>query len=108
MYLSNGSLEEQTAPIASVAGLIATIVQDKQRLKNDLVSWLVRNADAGFGEGIGIRRAVLVVVSEDLEAVSTVLEKAIAEFGSTLYIQHTAMLQQEGISILTKVAGLSC
>ncbi len=39
------------------------------------------------------------MLADDKEAITTVLEKSIGQFGDQLYIKHTPILQQEGRSI---------
>ena len=57
---------------------------------------MIDEPGAGVGDGIGIRRAVVAVLAKDKEAITTVLEKSVNQFGDQLYIKHTAVLQQEG------------
>lgn len=92
-----GLCDSESKPlISAVAGAIAPIVRKSQTRRGHLTEWLTRSTGAGLGEGIGIRRAVLAVVSQDKEAVLGVLERSISQFGDQLYIKHSPILQQEG------------
>lgn len=88
--------DESKRLISAVAGAIAPIVWECQTRRRHITEWLTGPTGAGLGEGIGIRRAVLAVVSQDKEAVLGVLEKSISQFGDQLYIKHSPILQQEG------------
>lgn len=93
-----GQLDSSASPaVSAVAGIIRAIVQNDEFLVAHLVSWCTASAGAGLGDGVGIRRAVLAVLAEK-DAVTTVLERSLNQFGDQLYIKHTAILQQEGWS----------
>lgn len=82
--------------VSAVAGAISSIINhDPDRLAY-LVEWLTGSSGAGLGDSIGIRRAVVAVVSQDRDSIVSVLEKSIAQFGDQLYVKHSPMLQQEG------------
>ncbi|KAK4180776.1 telomere length regulation protein-domain-containing protein [Triangularia setosa] len=81
--------------VAAVAEALRSIIGESGSLKNYLVEWLTSSSGAGLGEGVGIRRAVLAVVSQSRDAIVTVLEKSLCQFGDQLYIKHSPMLQQE-------------
>lgn len=88
---------EESKPIVSaVAGAIKSIIGESTSLKNYLVEWLTSSSGAGLGEGVGIRRTVLAVVSQNRDDIVAVLEKSLSQFGDQLYIKHSPMLQQEG------------
>ncbi|KAK3354329.1 telomere length regulation protein-domain-containing protein [Neurospora tetraspora] len=81
--------------VSAVAGAISSIINhDPDRLAY-LVEWLTGSSGAGLGDSIGIRRAVVAVVSQDRDSIVSVLEKSIAQFGDQLYVKHSPMLQQE-------------
>lgn len=61
-----------------------------------MLEWLTGSSAAGLGEGVGIRRAVLAVVSQHRDDIVAVLEKSLSQFGDQLYIKHSPLLQQEG------------
>ncbi|KAK1755370.1 DNA replication checkpoint protein tel2 [Echria macrotheca] len=81
--------------ISAVAAVISSTTSQSQTRKGHLLEWLTSSSGAGVGEGVGIRRAVLAVVSQDRESIVEVLEKSVAQFGDQLYIKHSPMLQQE-------------
>ncbi|KAK4659258.1 telomere binding protein [Podospora pseudocomata] len=87
---------EESKPIVSaVAGAIKSIIGESTSLKNYLVEWLTSSSGAGLGEGVGIRRTVLAVISQNRDDIVAVLEKSLSQFGDQLYIKHSPMLQQE-------------
>lgn len=88
------------AIIAAVAGAISKAVGKDDSRRNQLISWLTGTSGAGLGEGVGIRRAAMAVVSQDRDGIVTVLEKTLNLFGDQLYIKHSPLLQQEGPSAL--------
>lgn len=94
----NGSnpSEEQTI-ISAAAGAIKSFVADDTKYLNHLVTWLTNANGAGLGDTIGIRRAVLAVLSSDRDSIASVFEKSLNQFGDYLYIRHTPVLQQEGM-----------
>jgi hypothetical protein len=92
-----GRCESESNPtIAAVAGVLNAILGKDENGRRHLVEWLTASSGAGLGEGIGIRRAVMAVISQNREDVVNVLEKSLAQFGDQLYIKHSPVLQQEG------------
>ena len=88
---------EETKPlISAVASALNGILNSVDNGKRHLVEWLVGSSGAGLGEGVGIRRAVMAVISQEPENLTAVLEKSLSQFGDQLYIKHSPMLQQEG------------
>ncbi|RYP41667.1 hypothetical protein DL767_000872 [Monosporascus sp. MG133] len=81
--------------IWAATGALKMVVGDGEVRKGHLVSWLTGNPGAGIGDGCAVRRAAVAVLAEDKEAITTVLEKSISQFGDPLYIKHTPILQQE-------------
>ncbi len=84
------------------------MVQDNQLFQEYLISWLTTSSGTSLSDAIGIRRAVLAVISRDRESLAKVLEKAVDQFGDQLYIKHAPMLQQEGVSILPRYFEKRC
>ncbi|KAJ4296139.1 telomere binding protein [Collariella sp. IMI 366227] len=88
---------DDTKPVISaVAGSLSSILASNDNGKRCLVEWLTASSGAGLGEGVGIRRAVLAVISQQRDDLVTVLEKSLSQFGDQLYIKHSPTLQQEG------------
>ena len=88
---------EETKPlISAVAGSLNGILDSVENGKRHLVEWLTGSSGAGLGEGVGIRRAVMAVIAQEPDDLTTVLEKSLGQFGDQLYIKHSPMLQQEG------------
>ena len=93
---SAGPASGQDSTISAVAGVINAVVADQETRKDELISWCTASSGAGLGDGLGIRRAVLAALAKDKDAIATVLEKSLNQFGDELYIKHAAMLQQQG------------
>ena len=83
--------------ISAAAGIIKLLVADDTKHLSSLVTWLTSANGAGLGDTIGIRRAVLTVISSDRDTMAAVFEKSLNQFGDYLYIRHTPILQQEGM-----------
>ncbi|KAG4443717.1 hypothetical protein IFR05_000806 [Cadophora sp. M221] len=81
--------------VGAAAGLINLVVADDEVRKNLLISWLTNSSGAGVGDGIAIRRAVLVALAGNKPDIETILDKSLGQFGDQLYIRHTPTLQQE-------------
>lgn len=87
---------ESAAVISAASGIISAIVRQDPQKTSHLTTWLTGSSGAGLGEGVGIRRAVLAVVSQSRDDMVNVLEKTVEQFGDQLYIKHSPILQQEG------------
>ncbi|KAJ3522171.1 hypothetical protein NM208_g12973 [Fusarium decemcellulare] len=88
---------DDTSPdekVSATAGIIKELVLSDETRRNIIISWCASSSGAGLGDGIGIRRAVIAALSHDRDAITTVLEKSLAQFGDDLYIKHAAILQQ--------------
>ncbi|KAK0656706.1 telomere length regulation protein-domain-containing protein [Cercophora newfieldiana] len=104
--LGNCESAESQAVISAVAGAIKACVGVSEIRRGHLTEWLTGSSAAGLGEGIGIRRAALAVVSQEKDSAVAVLEKSINQFGDQLYIKHSPMLQQEAhAQVLILAAG---
>lgn len=95
--LSGSNPSEEQVVISAAAGIIKSLVTDDTKCLSHLVTWLTSANGAGLGDTIGIRRAVLAVLSSDRDSIATVFEKSLGQFGDYLYIRHTPILQQEGM-----------
>lgn len=105
-YLSRSFLQDlgprSSGPdgrISAAAGLLDAILQKDQARIAHVVSWCCSPSGAGLGDGVGIRRAVVAALASDREAITSVLEKSLNQFGDELYIKHSAIMQQEGRSM---------
>lgn len=87
---------ESRSRISAVAGALKAIVGETEGTRSHLVDWLTSSSGAGLGENVGIRRAVLAVVSQYRDEMVNILEKSLGQFGDQLYIKHSPILQQEG------------
>lgn len=88
--------EESSKIISAAAGVVKAAIGPSENVKKHLVDWLTSSSGAGLGDGIGIRRAVMAVVSQHRDDLMSVFEKSLAQFGDQLYIKHSPVLQQEG------------
>ncbi len=82
--------------ISAVAGTLNGILASNGSGRKHLAEWLTGSSGAGLGEGVGIRRAAMAVISQTKDDLVMVLEKSLGQFGDQLYIKHSPMLQQEG------------
>lgn len=94
--LGTSDTEGSNKMISAVAGAISAITKNDPERVAYLVEWLTGSSGAGFGDSIGIRRAVVAVVSQDRDSIVSVLEKSIAQIGDQLYVKHSPIVQQEG------------
>jgi telomere length regulation protein len=88
--------EADASLVSAAAGYLNLVVKDDDSRKSQLIDWLTSVSGAGTGEGIGIRRAAVAVLSRSKYDAETVLEKSLQQFGDPLYIRHAPSLQQEG------------
>ncbi|KAM0256789.1 hypothetical protein ACHAQJ_004741 [Trichoderma viride] len=82
------------AIISAAAGIIDALVKGNETLNNHLISWCASSSGAGLGDAVGIRRAILAVLAQNKDGITTVFEKSLSQFGDQLYIKHAAILQQ--------------
>ncbi|KAI1486297.1 telomere length regulation protein-domain-containing protein [Biscogniauxia mediterranea] len=98
MYLNSvdtSDLTNDCPTIWAAAGVLKAVIGDSEAQRNNLLAWLTSASGAGTGESCGIRRAAVAVLADDKEAISTLLEKSLNQFGDQLYIRHSPALQQE-------------
>lgn len=95
--LNASNPSEEQRKVSAAAGIIKSLVANETKYLSHLVTWLTSANGAGLGDTIGIRRAVLAVLSSDRDSIATVFEKSLNQFGDYLYIRHTPVLQQEGM-----------
>jgi len=99
-----GWWESDAAAVARVSGVINGISRLDPGFWTVLVEWT--HGAAGVGEGIGIRRAVIAVLSTEggkggfgiqggPQEIKRVLERAMKNFGDSLWIKHTPVQVQE-------------
>lgn len=82
--------------ISAVAGVINEFVANQPKdAVAYLVAWLTNATGAGLGDAVGIRRAALAVLAANKDAIISVFEKSLSQFGDYLYIRHAPILQQE-------------
>lgn len=97
-FLNHLELEDSKPDtlVSAAAAVIQEAVGHDEARKSHLINWCASSSGAGLGDGIAIRRAVLAVLAQDKEAVTTVFERIMSQFGDELYIKHAAILQQDG------------
>ncbi|ATY60644.1 Telomere length regulation [Cordyceps militaris] len=96
-FLKYVSIEDcsDNKTVSSVAGIITMLIKHDPARLSFLVSWCTASSGAGLGDSIGIRRAVLASLATEKDAITSVLEKSLNQFGDQLYIKHAPILQQE-------------
>ncbi|KAF7563475.1 hypothetical protein G7046_g603 [Stylonectria norvegica] len=96
-FLNRLQLDDATPneTVSAAAEVIKAAVGGDEMRKHHLINWCASSSGAGLGDGVGIRRAVLAVLGEDKDGITTVLERSLAQFGDELYIKHAAILQQD-------------
>lgn len=95
----NQAADGGTELVSSVAQILTSVVAEDKLRQEHLINWCVSSSGAGLGDAVGIRRAVLAVLSQDKDVIFNVFEKSLSQFGDELYIKHAAILQQEGMFI---------
>lgn len=99
-YLAREYLNQATETVDNVvsaaAQILTSVVAGDRFRQEHLVNWCVSSSGAGLGDVVGIRRAVLAVLSQNKDVIVNVFEKSLSQFGDELYIKHAAILQQEG------------
>ncbi|KAF3016188.1 telomere binding protein [Neopestalotiopsis sp. 37M] len=93
--VSSDKSTEDYPMIWAAAGVLKSVIGASQVRKGHLITWLTDGSGAGLGEDCGIRRAAIAVLGNDKEAITTVLERSLNQFGDQLYIKHSPILQQE-------------
>jgi len=96
--LGNCASPESPAMVSAVASAVDLIVNGASLRVDHLVQWLTAPSGAGAADGVGIRRAVLAVLSKDMSSMVKVLESSIGQFADKLYLGFTPIVQQEGKS----------
>ncbi|KAJ8059208.1 hypothetical protein OCU04_012179 [Sclerotinia nivalis] len=101
--------QANTSIVSAAAKLISILISENEARKDHLIAWLTNSSGAGIGEGVAVRRAAIVSLSENKKDMETILEKSLSQFGDTLYIRHAPTLQQEvHAQVLLLSAGYVC
>lgn len=87
---------EDVPKISQIAGLLNDIIGSNEDFRDLAVDWLVSPNGGGVGEPIGIRRALVCVLSKDEVMLKGMLEKSLGQFGDKIWIRHTPIMRQEG------------
>lgn len=87
---------EDVPKISQIAGLLNDIIGSNEDFRDLAVDWLVSPNGGGVGEPIGIRRALVCVLSKDEVVLKGMLEKSLGQFGDKIWIRHTPIMRQEG------------
>ncbi|KAL2270238.1 hypothetical protein VTJ83DRAFT_2422 [Remersonia thermophila] len=98
--------ENSKSLISAAAGALASALGPAESASKHLVDWLTSSSGAGLGDGIGIRRAVMAVISQNRDDLMSAFERSLGQFGDQLYIKHSPVLQQEAhAQVLLLAAG---
>lgn len=87
---------EDVPKISQIAGLLNDIIGSNEDFRDLAVDWLVSPNGGGVGEPIGIRRALVCVLSKGEVVLKGMLEKSLGQFGDKIWIRHTPIMRQEG------------
>lgn len=87
---------EDVPKISQIAGLLNDIIGLNEDFRDLAVDWLVSPNGGGVGEPIGVRRALVCVLSKDEVVLKGMLEKSLGQFGDKIWIRHTPIMRQEG------------
>lgn len=90
---------EDAPKISQIAGLLNGIMGSNEDFRDLAVDWLVSPNGGGVGEPIGIRRALVCVLSKGEVVLKGLLEKSLGQFGDKIWIKHTPIMRQEGWSL---------
>jgi telomere length regulation protein len=93
---SPGWPQRDSVLVSAVAKFIDMTFGHEETGRSHLMSWLNNTSGARIGDGIGISRAVLPILSKNKFIIETVFDKSLKQFEDQLYIRHTPILQQEG------------
>lgn len=87
---------EDAPKISQIAGLLNDVIGSNEDFRDLAVDWLVSPNGGGVGEPIGIRRALVCVLSKGEVVLKGLLEKSLGQFGDKIWIRHTPIMRQEG------------
>lgn len=90
---------EDAPKISQIAGLLNDVMGSNEDFRDLAVDWLVSPNGGGVGEPIGIRRALVCVLSKGEVVLKGLLEKSLGHFGDKIWIKHTPIMRQEGWSL---------
>lgn len=104
----------ETNTLAGAAALFFRLSNGSADLRGVLIRWLTGSATSGMGQGISVHRAVIASLAHDerrlyfllsdpntdcqVESMKEVFLSTLSQFGDPLYIRHTPIIQQEGLS----------
>ncbi|KZF26020.1 hypothetical protein L228DRAFT_279274 [Xylona heveae TC161] len=104
--ISTSGQEGSKKSISGCAALITEIIAGNSHLCEDVIGYLIGLAGGGAGEPVGIRRVLISALSSDEDAMQTLLDKSMQQFGDKLYIKHTPTLYQDALAqVVLLVAG---
>lgn len=89
--------QEDAYKISQLAALLSGIIASDNDFRDLAADWLVSPNGGGVGEPIGIRRALVVVLSRDEMVLKELLERSFGQFGDKIWIRHTPIMRQEGL-----------
>lgn len=87
---------EDVPKISQIAGLLNDVIGSNEDFRDLAVDWLISPNGGGVGEPIGIRRALVCVLSKGEVVLKGLLEKSLGQFGDKIWIRHTPIMRQEG------------
>lgn len=92
-----------------MASVIQRLIQEEKSLFDYLIDWLTSTSSGGVGAELGVRRAILAVLFDgnrvsqnsiderkpNIGYGEQVLKRLVDQFGDTIFIQHSPILNQE-------------
>ena len=112
--LDNYERDRRKKLLAGAAALLSGLIRGNDRFRDLLIQWVTGTAAIGVGQGITIHRAVIAALAQDqrthlrllstldvntsVESMKEIFQRTLGQFGDRLYIKHTPILQQEGLS----------
>lgn len=86
---------EDARQVSGVGALLSNICSDDV-FKSLLIEWTTASSGGGIGQSIGLRRAALLVITQDSFTFQEVFSKSLNQFADKLWIRHTPVMRQEG------------
>lgn len=84
--------------VSGSASLLDKFILNDDDFRSLSMEWLTSTTGGGVGEPVALRRAIMAVIATDELAFRELFEKAMRQFSDKLWIRHTPIMRQEGLS----------
>jgi len=84
--------------VSGAASLLDKFILNDDEFRSLSMQWLTSTTGGGVGEPVALRRAIMAVIATDELAFRELFEKAMQQFSDKLWIRHTPIVRQEGLS----------